>query len=198
LGLWRIPEIKLHALEALGGWPGALLAQIFYRHKIQKIPYRIVFWLIVLSHGIVWYQILANQEQYRPYQEMVTDQVQPLLHNGKQLIDRLLGGNNSEIALKEEKPAQSMAKVTTSHADRRSLTTPPKELMRAQGTVKEILPDEGVVVSLKSGTEGLIDKSTLVSNFPARFKKKEHVRVAVQAITSRGDMKRIEFLLVDE
>lgn len=198
LGSWRIPEIKLHALEALGGWPGALLAQIFYRHKIQKISYQIVFWLIVLSHGILCYQILAHTEQYRSYQEMVTDKVQPLIHNGKQLIDRLLGGNNSGIALKEAKPAQSKAKITTSRADHRSLIAPPKEMMIAQGTVKEIHPDEGVLVSMKSGTEGMIHKSTLVSNFPARFSKKEHVRVAVQAISAKGNVDCIELLLVEE
>lgn len=198
LGSWRIPEIKLHALEALGGWPGALLAQIFYRHKIRKIAYQIVFWLIVLSHGILWYQIFAHQEQYRPYQRMVTDKVQPLMHNGKQLVVRLLDGDNSGIASKEENSAQSMAKITTSRTDHRSLITPSKQMIITQGTIEEIRPDEGVLVSLKSGTKGMINKSTLVSNFPTRFKKKEHVRVAVQTITARGNANRIDLLLVDE
>ena len=34
-GNWRVPEIQLHTLEFLGGWLGAYLAQMFFRHKIS-------------------------------------------------------------------------------------------------------------------------------------------------------------------
>lgn len=53
-GRWRISESTLHAIELLGGWPGAWAAQHVFRHKRQKRAYLIVFWLIVLSHAIVW------------------------------------------------------------------------------------------------------------------------------------------------
>ena len=35
-GTWRTPEKQLHAVELLGGWPGALLAQQLLRHKTKK------------------------------------------------------------------------------------------------------------------------------------------------------------------
>lgn len=51
---WRIPEVYLHILELLGGWPGALLAQKDFRHKLTKGTYQKVFWAIVALHGLVW------------------------------------------------------------------------------------------------------------------------------------------------
>ncbi|MEO8545961.1 MAG: cold shock and DUF1294 domain-containing protein [Betaproteobacteria bacterium] len=43
-GAWRTPEKTLHMLSLLGGWPGALLAQQFLRHKSTKAEFRAVFW----------------------------------------------------------------------------------------------------------------------------------------------------------
>jgi uncharacterized membrane protein YsdA (DUF1294 family)/cold shock CspA family protein len=43
----RTPEIHLHALSMLGGWPGALLAQQFLRHKSAKAEFRASFWSTV-------------------------------------------------------------------------------------------------------------------------------------------------------
>ena len=53
-GGWRIPESRLHLLELLGGWPGALVARHWLRHKTQKGSYRLVFWFIVLLHLSLW------------------------------------------------------------------------------------------------------------------------------------------------
>lgn len=52
-GAWRVPEATLHFLGAIGGWPGALLAQRRYRHKTSKPSFQIVFWLILLLHQFV-------------------------------------------------------------------------------------------------------------------------------------------------
>ena len=41
---WRTPESTLHVLALAGGWPGALLAQQFLRHKSRKAEFRSVFW----------------------------------------------------------------------------------------------------------------------------------------------------------
>ena len=43
----RIPEANLHLLSLAGGWPGALLAQQFLRHKSTKQAFRQVFWATV-------------------------------------------------------------------------------------------------------------------------------------------------------
>ena len=50
----RISEQTLHLMAFLGGWPGAFLGQRQYRHKTQKMSFRIVFWIGVVLHvGIV-------------------------------------------------------------------------------------------------------------------------------------------------
>lgn len=49
-GEWRTPESTLHFLELLGGWPGAFLAQRWFRHKTAEVSYRFVFWLIVFTY----------------------------------------------------------------------------------------------------------------------------------------------------
>ncbi|MBL1241514.1 MAG: DUF1294 domain-containing protein [OCS116 cluster bacterium] len=51
---WRIGEYYLHLVELLGGWPGALLGQKFIRHKTKKTSYKIILWLIILVHIILW------------------------------------------------------------------------------------------------------------------------------------------------
>jgi uncharacterized membrane protein YsdA (DUF1294 family) len=35
-GRWRVSEARLHGLALLGGWPGALLARRWLRHKSSK------------------------------------------------------------------------------------------------------------------------------------------------------------------
>lgn len=51
-GAWRVPEAHLHAVSLLGGWPGALVARPFLRHKTTKQPFRTVFWLAVLANVV--------------------------------------------------------------------------------------------------------------------------------------------------
>ena len=49
---WRTPESTLHMLALAGGWPGALLAQQFLRHKSTKQEFRQVFWGTVMLNVI--------------------------------------------------------------------------------------------------------------------------------------------------
>lgn len=45
---WRTRENTLHLFSLVGGWPGALLAQRFIRHKSAKDSFQSLFWLTVL------------------------------------------------------------------------------------------------------------------------------------------------------
>ncbi len=47
-GGWRTAENTLHLLSLAGGWPGALLAQQYLRHKSAKASFRAAFWLTVV------------------------------------------------------------------------------------------------------------------------------------------------------
>ena len=46
----RVPEKTLHLIALFGGWPGALSAQRHFRHKTQKLEFRLMFWIVVLLH----------------------------------------------------------------------------------------------------------------------------------------------------
>lgn len=50
-GEWRTEENTLHLFALFGGWPGALVAQKFLRHKSKKLSFQINFWLTVVLNG---------------------------------------------------------------------------------------------------------------------------------------------------
>jgi len=52
----RTPERTLLLLGLAGGWPGALLAQQWLRHKTVKQPFRRLFWCSVAlnASAFVW------------------------------------------------------------------------------------------------------------------------------------------------
>jgi uncharacterized membrane protein YsdA (DUF1294 family)/cold shock CspA family protein len=56
-GRWRTPESTLHMLALVGGWPGALIAQRFFRHKTTKQPFRTIFWITVMANcvALAWF-----------------------------------------------------------------------------------------------------------------------------------------------
>ena len=56
-GLWRTPENTLHLLGLAGGWPGALVAQKWLRHKSKKPSFQIVFWVSVVINcaALAWF-----------------------------------------------------------------------------------------------------------------------------------------------
>ncbi|WP_273021148.1 cold shock and DUF1294 domain-containing protein [Rheinheimera sp.] len=57
-GRWRTPESTLQFMALLGGWPGALLAQSYLRHKSQKRAFLFVFYLMSLVNlvALSWLQ----------------------------------------------------------------------------------------------------------------------------------------------
>jgi uncharacterized membrane protein YsdA (DUF1294 family) len=52
----RTPERTLLLLGLAGGWPGAVLAQQWLRHKSAKASFRAKFWITVLLNvaGFIW------------------------------------------------------------------------------------------------------------------------------------------------
>lgn len=62
-GVFRISEAQLHFLEVIGGWPGALVAQQYLRHKTRKVSYQVMFWaMVVLNIAILalWIFFIRN------------------------------------------------------------------------------------------------------------------------------------------
>lgn len=53
-GAWRTSESTLHVLSLTGGWPGALLAQQFQRHKSTKKDFRSTFWGTVVINVMLF------------------------------------------------------------------------------------------------------------------------------------------------
>jgi uncharacterized membrane protein YsdA (DUF1294 family) len=49
----RVPEVVLHLVALIGGSPGALVAQVLFRHKTRKFTFRLVFVGIILVQGAV-------------------------------------------------------------------------------------------------------------------------------------------------
>jgi uncharacterized membrane protein YsdA (DUF1294 family) len=47
-GTWRTREQSLHLMALCGGWPGALTAQGWLRHKTRKESFRATFWMTVI------------------------------------------------------------------------------------------------------------------------------------------------------
>ena len=46
----RISENYLHLFALAGGWPGAVVGQAAFRHKTQKLSFRLVLGLIICLH----------------------------------------------------------------------------------------------------------------------------------------------------
>ncbi len=65
LNAWRAPEKSLHLFELAGGWPGAFLAQRQLRHKVSKLGFQLVFWLIVAAHQFVAVDFLLGWQMTR-------------------------------------------------------------------------------------------------------------------------------------
>lgn len=51
-GRWRISESTLHLFALVGGWPGALVAQQWLRHKSKKTAFQVRFWGIVVLNCV--------------------------------------------------------------------------------------------------------------------------------------------------
>lgn len=59
---WRTPESTLHLFALLGGWPGAVAAQRWLRHKSRKPSFQFVFWTTVVLNctALGWLAVSAD------------------------------------------------------------------------------------------------------------------------------------------
>ena len=55
---FRIPEGDLFLVSMLGGWPGAIIARHFYRHKISKSRFTIFFWACMVINTVIFYYLI--------------------------------------------------------------------------------------------------------------------------------------------
>jgi len=62
-GKWRTKESTLQLMALIGGWPGALLAQRWLRHKSQKMSFRITLWLMIAVNNSVLLWFLSSKGQ---------------------------------------------------------------------------------------------------------------------------------------
>ena len=61
-GQWRVAEARLHLFQLAGGWPGALLAQQWFRHKTRKQPFQFIFWCTVLVNcGVLVWLVMTDR-----------------------------------------------------------------------------------------------------------------------------------------
>lgn len=68
---WRVPEAHLHFCELLGGWPAALLAQRFLRHKTKKRSFQWPFWSIIVLHQLVAFDFVNENSVARALYQLV-------------------------------------------------------------------------------------------------------------------------------
>jgi uncharacterized membrane protein YsdA (DUF1294 family) len=57
----RTPELTLHLMSLVGGWPGALIAQGHLRHKTRKPSFLIGYWLTVIVNCIALGVIIVKE-----------------------------------------------------------------------------------------------------------------------------------------
>lgn len=63
-GAWRTQESTLHLFSLAGGWPGAVLAQQFLRHKSSKREFRHIFWLTAfINVGVLMWLFSSYGEE---------------------------------------------------------------------------------------------------------------------------------------
>lgn len=74
-GRWRTPEKTLLTLGLIGGWPGALLAQEWIRHKSSKFAFQIVFWVTVaINCAVLTWLVIEAPEKVEAMLKMLMSQ----------------------------------------------------------------------------------------------------------------------------
>jgi uncharacterized membrane protein YsdA (DUF1294 family) len=191
---WRTSEAHLHFFELAGGWPGALFAQYFYRHKNRKLSYQMVFWLIVLLHGVSWAWVLSHPDVVNEYKNIIFPGAQAQHHEGRpQQPNRTA----EEMPMPQEEPPRYRSQTAL---ESRPRVIVKKDKRIIEGIIAEVNPVVGIVVTLPAQFEGngIIDKSVLDPDFANQFIKGDAVQVTIKTISMKGSVKRIELALADD
>lgn len=192
-GRWRTSEANLHFFELAGGWPGALFAQYFYRHKYRKLSYQIVFWGIVLIHGISWIWITSHPDTVKHIKN-------PLLVYVK------ASANVDRVHYSAHEPDQrpQPQEVMYSHTRQYGLESRARIIVKndrriIEGIIAEVNPLVGIVVALPTQFEGVgvIDRYRLNPGFTNDFFRGEPIHVDIKSISMKGSSKQIDLDLVD-
>jgi uncharacterized membrane protein YsdA (DUF1294 family)/cold shock CspA family protein len=155
----RTPEKTLHALELFGGWPGALVAQQYYRHKNKKGSYQFMYWLIVLIHLGVWSLFLFEA----PWMHATRDQIVALLQPVPRAKDTVSGQPQSTRS----------ASSATNQGERRAGQTD----IANDGRAAKQVHQEAVGGSLKKSYTILLQAGEVVVGYADTFQT-FHQRVA--------------------
>lgn len=191
-GAWRTSEAKLHLLELLDGWPGAFLAQRFYRHKNQKLSYQMTFWLIVILHGVVWYQVLAPVEwaiPYLPSGNKITQVIGPLknLSNHYEQGQARPQTSSAQSQQGRAQIGQTSARCPEYDGNTKVFT----------GTIISVKPQTGMLIRFNSTSEGRIPSSDLPINFPKLYSKGDLICVSIKQVSIRENKKQYELALME-
>lgn len=192
LGRWRTKEIQLHALELFGGWPGAFLAQRFYRHKNRKPSYQIAFWSIVLVHGVLWYQVFAPSPWGIPYapssqqiRQFVTDVTAWLPTDFKLTAPDTMFQAPQQSVNPQSHPAE------ISCPDRRG------NVNVLTGTITSIDLRAGLRVRFSATSDGIIPLSALPADFAQTFRKGRQICVSIQQARIENNRKFYTLELIE-
>jgi uncharacterized membrane protein YsdA (DUF1294 family)/cold shock CspA family protein len=193
-GRWRTSEANLHFFELAGGWPGALFAQYFYRHKYRKLPYQIVFWGIVLIHGISWSWIVSHPDTVNEIKNALLLHVQASadtdrLHYSEHESDQRPQSQDVMYSHTRQYGLESRARIIVKN-DRRII----------EGIIAEVNPLVGIVVALPAQFEGVgvIERYWLNPGFTNEFFKGEPIHVDIKSISMKGSSKQINLDLVEK
>jgi len=198
LGRWRTREMRLHLLELLGGWPGAFLAQRFYRHKSRKPAYQFRFWAIVLVHLLVWYQVLAPAASNIPYGPS-GQQIRQIAAALTRPISDVLPHAAESLKLFSDRPASESQQASTApnHPTRVSCPDSRNNVKIFTGTIVSVNSNSGLVIRFNSTSDGTIPASTLPANFSRLFKPDERVCVSIKQASIIHGQKRYELILAE-
>lgn len=190
----RTPEANLHLLELAGGWPGALFAQHFFRHKNRKLRYQIEFGIIILIHGVSWGWVTSNPEAVNQFKNdfiasVYVPATERQLHQPDRETQKMFPPQKFWYSPSRQHDLESRARIIIKN-DKRVI----------EGIIAEVNPLTGLIVALPAQFEGVgvVDSHKLKQSFTNDYLKGEPIHVSIKSIAMKGSAKQIELDLVGE